>query len=171
MLVVIVNFFNVVLNSGVIPSNWCIGLIKPLYKNKGSVHDPDNYRGITLLSCLGKLFTACINDRLTNYIEGLGLMGEEQAGFRAGYSTIDHIFVLHSIIDLYVLRKKRVYCAFIDYKKAFDLVNRSSLWKKLIASGINGKVITVIYNLYENAKSCVKLNSSLSESFSCNVGM
>ena len=108
-----------ILECGLVPTSWCIGVIKPIFKNKGSPDDPDNYRGITLLSCLGKLFTNCVNTRLTEYIECTGAMGEEQAGFREGYSTTDHIFVLSSLIELYLSRKKRLYCAFIDYKKSF----------------------------------------------------
>ena len=61
-------FFNVVLETGIVPDIWCKGLIMPLYKNKGSKDDPDNYRGITLLSCLGKLFTACLNNRISEYV-------------------------------------------------------------------------------------------------------
>ena len=57
----IVKLFNLVLDTGVIPSDWSIGMIKPLYKGKGSPESPDNYRGITLLSCVGKLFTAVLN--------------------------------------------------------------------------------------------------------------
>ena len=167
----IVKLFNIVLISGIVPNDWCIGMIKPLYKKKGSMDDPDNYRGITLLSCVGKLFTACLNSRLTSYLDGVGILGEEQAGFREGYSTLDHIFVLHSLIELYLARKKRMYCAFIDYRKAFDLVDRSSLWCKLIANGINGNVIKVVYNMYENAKSCVKVNGATSELFTCNIGV
>ena len=98
-------------------------MIKPIFKRKGSPDDPDNYRGITLLSCVAKLFTACINARLTNYIESTGQLGEEQAGFREGYSTLDHIFVLHSLVNLYLHRKKRIYCLFVDYRKAFDTVD------------------------------------------------
>ena len=127
--------FNTILKSGIIPSSWCISFISPIYKNKGSKSDPDNYRGISLISCLGKLFTALINERLTTFINNNNIIGEEQAGFRSGYSTHDHIFALHSIIDLYLNkfnRKKRLYCAFIDYRKAFDLVDISSLWSKLI---------------------------------------
>ena len=86
-------FFQVVLDTGIIPTDWSIGIIMPLYKNKGPVDDPDNYRGITLLSCLGKLFTAVINERLTMFLESSGTIGDEQAGFRAGFSTVDHIFV------------------------------------------------------------------------------
>ena len=143
----------------------------PLFKNKGSPNDPDNYRGITLLSCIGKLFTAAINLRLTNYVEQTGAIGDEQAGFRAGYSTVDHIFTLHAILDIYLHRKERLYCAFVDYKKAFDLVDRSSLWIKLISHGINGKIVNAIYNLYANAKSCVKYNGSISSPFACSVGV
>ena len=79
--------------------------------------------------------------------------------------------MLHNIIQVYTASKKKHYCAFIDYKKAFDMVDRCSLWSKLIAAGINGKVLTVIYNLYHNAKSCVRDNNSLSEFFKCHMGV
>ena len=142
--------------------------LKPFTK-KGSIDDPDNYRGITLLSCIGKLFTASINARLTTYLDEASIIGEEQAGFREGYSTLDHIFVLHSLVELYFSRCKRLYCAFIDYKKAFDLVDRSSLWSKLISCDINGNMLNVTYNMYENAKSRVKQTQALSDFFLCDV--
>ena len=108
-------FFNIIFDTGIVPTEWCLGVILPIYKNKGLPSDPDNYWGITLLSCVGKLFTACINYRLSLYIED-DILGKEQAGFREGYSTTDHIFVLHIVIDIYLSARKRVYCAFIDYK-------------------------------------------------------
>ena len=135
------------LNLGIVPEEWCIGAIIPIYKNKGSDSDPDNYRGITLLSCVGKLFTALLNYRLTNYLEATGSIGDEQAGFRGGYSTIDHIFTLYAIINIYLSHGKKLYCAFIDYRKAFDFVDRVSLWSKLISNGVNGKILKVIYNM------------------------
>ncbi len=171
LLTVIVKLFNVVLLSGVVPDDWCVGVIQPLYKQRGSINDPDNYRGITLLSCVGKLFTSCLNQRMSGYIEATGTLGSEQAGFRAGYSTLDHMFVLHSLIELYLAHKKRIYCAFVDYKKAFDLVDRSSLWLKLISSGLNGNVVKVVYNIYDKAKSCVKKGGAISNFFMCNVGV
>ena len=166
----ITDLFNLVLKSGVVPTDWCKGIIFPLHK-KGSTSDPNNYRGITLLSVIGKLFTSALNHRLSLYLENIGLIGEEQAAFKPKYSTTDHIFTLHSILQLYLKNNKRLYCAFIDYAKAFDTINRSSLWSKLIASGINGNVIKVIYNLYENAKSCIRKENKLSHFFSCNVGV
>ncbi len=52
-------------------------------------------------------------------------------------------------------------CAFVDYKKAFHVVDRSSLWLKLISSGINGRVLNVVYDIYENSKSCVTVGHKL----------
>ena len=94
---IIVDVFNIVLYTGLVPTEWCLGIINPIYKNKGPRSDPDNYRGITLLSCTCKLFTACINKRLSDYVQQ-DILGEEQAGFRQGNSTIDHIYVLQTII-------------------------------------------------------------------------
>ena len=54
------NIFNIVLLSGHMPHEWVIGIIKPIYKNKGDINDPDNYRVITLLSCFGKLSTSIL---------------------------------------------------------------------------------------------------------------
>ena len=70
---------------------------------------------------MGKLFTACLNYRLPCYVED-NILGKEQAGFRVGHSIINHIFVLQIIIELYQSVKKRVYCAFIHYPKAFDFL-------------------------------------------------
>ena len=171
----ITDLFNVILKTGIIPSDWCISFISPIFKNKGSKKDPDNYRGISIISCLGKLFTALLNERLTKFADINEIIGEEQAGFRSGYSTQDHIFTLHAIIDIYLKKlsnsRKRLYCAFVDYSKAFDLVDRTSLWVKLLACNINGKVMKLIYNLYQNTKACVKLNNTISRSFRCNVGV
>ena len=122
--------FNVVLISGHIPNEWATGVIKPIYKNKGDINDPDNYRGITLLSCLGKLFTSVINERLTVFIDSNKIMSEAQAGFRKGYSTTDQIFTLKCIVELFLCQGRRLFCTFVDYSKAFDSINRAILWKK-----------------------------------------
>jgi hypothetical protein len=166
-----VKLFNIVLSTGVIPSDWTLGLIKPLYKNKGSKDDPDNYRGITILSCLGKLFTAVINKRLDKFLTDIEYIGPEQAGFRKGFSTTDHIFTLHGLIDLYCKKGKRIYCCFVDFKKAFDSVDRTELWKKVLKSNIKGKIFNVIYNMYKQAKSRVSMGGRLSNSFPCDIGV
>jgi hypothetical protein len=158
--------FNFVLFKGLVPAEWSIGVIMPLYKGKGCRDNVDSYRGITLLSCLGKLFTLILNERLTT-----ALITEEQAGFREGYSTVDHVFTLDFITRYYIDKGQRLYVAFVDYRKAFDTIDRPLLWKKLIEAGITGPVLNAIFKLYENAKSCVKYNNTVSEFFSSTTGV
>ena len=87
-------------SSGIIPDEWSQGIISPIYKNKGDNANPDNYRGITILSCFGKFFTAVLNNRLNKYLENMNLLCEEQAGFRKSYGTTEFIFNLKCLIDL-----------------------------------------------------------------------
>ena len=105
MLPIYCKLFNVISNTGIIPEAWSKGTILPIYKNKGDINDLDNYRGITILSCFGKLFTAVFNQRLNSYLESTGLLIEEQAGFRKHYSTADHIFSLKMLIDYYLYKR------------------------------------------------------------------
>ena len=170
---VYVLLFNRVLDEGIIPDSWLNGIILPIYKNKGDLNDPDNYRGITLLSCLGKLFTSAVNNRLNKYADRVNLINENQAGFRKKYSTTDHIFLLKNVIDLHLKQKKgkKLFCAFIDYRKAFDYVWRSALWYKLKKAGIKGKLFNIIINMYNNIKSCVTINSECSDYFASTAGV
>ena len=108
VITVYASLFNLILKTGNVPEQWTIGKIKPIYKNKSDSLDPSNYRPITILSCLGKLFTAVLNDRLCSFLEDNNLLNENQAGFRKHHSTTDHIFTrLLSCLSM----KKRNYFA------------------------------------------------------------
>ena len=169
---IITNLFNLILKTGKVPKNWSLGTISPLYKGKGDSKNTDNYRGITILSCFGKLFTSVLNDRIHNFLECNKLLGWEQGGFRKHCSTTDQVFTLHCLLDLYLKRKKKLFCTFIDYRKAFDLVQRDVLWSKLLRNGISGRILNVIKDLYGKAKCCVKTQTGTSASvFTCNVGL
>ena len=69
MIAIYTTLFNLILCSGKTPDEWSIGMIKPIFKQKGSSDDLDNYRSITILSCLGKLFTSIINNKLVEYFD------------------------------------------------------------------------------------------------------
>ena len=121
----------------------------PINKNKGDKTVPENYRGITILSCFGKFFTSLKNLRLNNFIESHNIMLENQAGFRRGYTTKKHIFTLKCLIDLYLSKKKKkLFCAFVYFRKGFDTVWRYGLWSKLLSSGISGKLFDVIKSIF-----------------------
>ena len=99
---------NVILDTGIFPEQWSLAIIKPLYKNVDEREDPSNYQGISSLSCLGKLLTNLINERLTRFVNENNIIGPEQAGFRSGFSTLDHIFLLKTLIDIYLNKHKRL---------------------------------------------------------------
>ena len=94
-----------------------------------------------------------------------------QAVFRNGYSTLDNIFILHSLISIYFSSGKKLFCSFVDFKSAFDTVWRVGLWKKLHSSNIQGKIFRVIHNMYENIKTCIRQGQEYSDFFSCDVGV
>ena len=141
------------------------------YTKKGSLGSVENYRGITSLSALGKLFTKVLNDRLTGWAENYQVYIEAQAGFRANMGTTDNIFTLHGLITHIINQGKKIYCAFVDLSKAFDNLNRDILWHKLIKLGVRGKILNIIKSMYETVKSKVKYQNQLSEEFDCYLGV
>ena len=149
---ILCNLFNKVFEFGFFPEEWSEGYIVPLHK-KGSLNDVENYRGITLLSALGKLFTRVVNNRLSKWAENYFVLIEAQAGFRAGMSTVDDIFVMHGLISHILNQDQMLYCAFIDFTKAFDYVVRENLWYKLVKLGLRGKILNIIKSIYRAVKS------------------
>ena len=80
-------------------------------------------------------------------MEENNIIGEKQVGFRSLRSTLNHIFTLNLIIDLYLQTCEKVNTVFIDYRKAFDLIETSSLWHKVLSHNINRKLFNVIHTL------------------------
>ena len=68
-------------------------------------------------------------------------------------------------------KRKKLFCTFIDFAKAFDTVWRSGLWSKLLGNEINGKMYNTIYNMHSEIKSRVVYNGEKSEYFSCDIGV
>ena len=123
---------------GYFPESCQEGFIIPIHK-KGDKNEVSNYRGITLLSTSGKLFTRILNNRLTSWAVKYGIYIESQAGFRKTMSIIDNIFVLSCLIRYFLNDNEFLYCAFIDFTKAFDYVVRGVIWYKLLKLGLEGK--------------------------------
>ena len=163
--------FNLILDTGIVPETWTRGMIKPVFKQKGDILNPENYRPITLLSCVGKLFTGIISNRLNKYAEKCDLIRNTQAGFRKNHSTIDHIFVMYSLTEMLGNKSKQLFAAFIDLKQAFDTIWRDGLWYKLVNCNITGKCYKLIQNMYQGIKSCLTVNVVQTDYFSCNIGL
>ena len=166
----LVNLFNKIFEVGHFPEAWSEGYVIPLHK-KGSVNDAENYRGITLLSTIGKLFTRVLNNRLGEWAENYGVLIEAQAGFRAGMSTTDNIFVLHGLITHMLNNDNQLFCAFIDFTKAFDYIVRENLWYKLVNLGLRGNILNIMKSMYSSVKSRVKFSNKLGNEFQCSLGV
>ena len=164
-------YIKLIFDTGILPEAWLIGYMIPIFKNKGSKLDPKNYRPITLLSCIGNIFTSILNNRLNEYFEQFTILNENQAGFGHGYSTTDHMVFLYALFELLCVKKKKLHCAFIDFEKAFDLLYRNSLFFKLINNNINGKFYRIVENMYSDAKSCIVHNNKKSDMFVCEIGV
>ena len=99
-------------------------------------------------SCLTKVFTGVLNKRINTWIENNNVLSDTQFGFRSGRSTVDAIFVLNAVIQKILNEKGRLYCAFIDLKKAFDSIYLNGMWLKLAKLGITGKMLNIIKNYH-----------------------
>ena len=77
-------------------------------------------------------------------------MSEAQAGFRKDYSTVDHIFTMHAMVSKHLKKNKKLYVAFVDFRKAFDTVKRNVLWNVLLQLGIGGNMLNTLRAMYSS---------------------
>jgi exonuclease III len=153
-----------------VPDEWMEGMITPIYKD-GDPLEPGNYRGITLLSIVGKVYASVLNNRLMSWCERRGVLVDEQAGFRAGRSTSGQMFTLTEIIRMRKRKHMSTFCAFIDLRKAYDRVWRDGLWVKLHNYGIQGRMWRVLKKLYDKVQSTVLVNGEMTDWFDVTVGL
>ena len=81
------------------------------------------------------------------------------------------MFVLNSVIESFLSTRKRLYCCFVDFTRAFDTVNRQYLWYKLRMQGVGSKLLKIIQSLYHDFKACVKWDDKLSELIAITKGV
>jgi hypothetical protein len=99
------------------------------------------------------------------------LTGEQQAGFKRGYSTIDHMFTLLALIQKQFCFNRKLYVAFIDFEKAFDSIDRNVLWPILWKNGIKGKLYQCVHGMYSNVKARIRCGAKLTEYINCTRGV
>ena len=148
----ILMLFNGIFACGYFPLKWAESLVFMLHK-KGVRSDPDNYRSISLLNIIGKVFAGILQSRLYRWCQKHSILSENQYGFRSGRSTVDCLFIHNTLVQYHLSKKRgKLYVCYIDFSKAFDSVSWEILWYKLNNLGINNesrflKILKGIYKI------------------------
>jgi hypothetical protein len=156
------NIFKKVWDTNNIPQDWKDGHLTVLPK-KGDLSLCDSHRGIMLLSIPAKILSKLLLERMKTEIDKK--LRKNQAGFRAGRSCSDQIITLRIIIEQCLEMRKPCILNFIDYQKAFDSLDRNTLWKILAHYGVPKKLIDIIKSMYDNQNVKVLFKGKLSNSF------
>ena len=149
------------------------GIMIPLFK-KGDRSEPGNYRGVCLLSMCSRILARVIAKRVSAWAEGLGLLDDNQAGFRSGRSTADVVQMMVRVQEDVEDCRRRVndvsecewpVARLLDLRKAYPRVNKPGLWSLLERYGMNGKCLECLIGLHESTVYKVRGKEGMSEAW------
>ena len=152
-----------------VPQDWIDAILISLHKS-GVRDNCGNFRGISLLSVVGKVLARVCLDRLTRFISP-NAISESQCGFRPHRGTADMIFTARQLQEKCAEQNLDLYQCFVDLSKAFDTVNREALWIVLHKSGCPDTFVNIIKSLHVGMKARVNLGGGLSEPFDVDNGV
>ena len=157
------------------PERLFVGLITAVYKS-GDKFDMGNYRGITVGSVVAKLFAMILEQRIASWAEKHAVKAKGQAGFRKDFRTTDNIFILRSLFDKQKQSRQKgkagkLYCCFVDFRKAFNTVPCAVLWQVLEGLGVHGTILDIIKSLYAHNSAAVRSSQGISAIFRCLMGV
>ncbi len=155
---------------GDVPQSWKDAIIMILFK-KGDKTNCNNYRGISLMSHMGKILAKIIAKRLQDYVEAVGILPEEQTGFRDNRACIDQIYVLRRVQEMCIELNIPLYICFVDLTKAYDSIDRKTLWKILKKCGVDEKMIKIIRAFHDNMKAKINISGNFSNELDINEGL
>ena len=168
---VLSKLFNKCLSNRCFATCWKSPSVIPVFKNSGERSDPKNYRPISLLPVISKVFESIINSSLVNHLESLGLFSDHQYGFRSSRSTADLLTVIteriHRVLDI----SGEARAVALDISKAFDKVWHAGLLHKLKAYGISGSIFDLISSFLSDRRIRVVLDGHSSTEYTVNSGV
>ena len=124
-----------------------------------------NYRPISLISHISKLFTKVIKNRIEKQLDA-----NQSTGFRQGYSTSDHLQVITQLVEKCNEYTLPLCLVFVDYEKAFDSVEHNGIVDAMRAHGIHETYVATLASIYNNGTSVIKLDH-VSNRFPINCGV
>uniref|UniRef100_A0A8C6M4A0 Reverse transcriptase domain-containing protein n=1 Tax=Nothobranchius furzeri TaxID=105023 RepID=A0A8C6M4A0_NOTFU len=159
---------NIAWSSGAVPVEGQTGVVVLIFK-KGDLRVCSNYRGITLLSLPGKVYSKVLERRVRSIVESQ--IEEEQCGFRPGRGTVDQLYTLARVMEGAWEFAQPIHMCFVDLEKAYDRVPRGTLWGTLQEYGVGGFLLRAIQSLYQRSVSLVRIAGSKSDLFPVRVGL
>lgn len=163
--------FNKCMRESCFPDCWKTASVIPVFKNNGERSDPQNYRPISLLSVISKIFESLINSALVSHFESLGLFSDKQYGFRASRSTADLLTVITERFYRALDKGGEARAIALDISKAFDKVWHTGLLCKLKSYGISGHIYQIIESFLSDRKIKVVLDGQCSSVYSITSGV
>ena len=153
--------FNASINTGIFPDDFKIAIISPIHKS-GRKTNCDNYRPISVLPSVAKIFERLITEQLETYLESNSILAEQQAGFRKMHSTQTSLL---NITNQWLMNMDKG-CLngviFLDLKKAFDCVDHDVLVKKMYYYGIRGLTLKLFPSCLTNRTQICKVDQTMS---------
>ena len=168
---VLAKLYNKCLAESCFPSCWKSSSVVPAYKNDGERSDPGNYRPISLLPIISKIFESFINDSLIKHLNGTGLFSDLQYGFRAFRSTADLLTVLSERIYNSLDAGGETRAIALDISKAFDKVWHAGLLHKLKSYGVGGMILDIVDSFLRERALQVVLDGQSSTLYNINAGV
>lgn len=164
------NTYNIIYETANLDEKFTTSILFPIYK-KGERNTVSNYRGISFINTIAKIFMGILNNRLNSWLTKYNKLSEYQAGFREGYSTVDNLYSLSAIAHLKFKENKKLYAFFVDFSAAFDKISRKSLVYKLNTIGVSTKMVQMIETIYSNTKFKVWDGEEVSDEFETGSGV
>ena len=153
---------NEAFSSGIFPNCLKQATITPVYK-KGEQNLMTNYRPISILSFMSKLFEKCLLSRLVKFLDKFSVISKNQYGFMKNKSTEDALIAFTDHVYEALDNRQSSIGIFIDYSKAFDTTDHSILISKLWLCGIRGLPLKILTNYLKERTHCVKIGKSISQ--------
>ena len=158
------DLFNCCIVTSKIPDDWKSAIVSPLFKNKGKPTNINNYRGISIISPIAKIFESILAKQITAYFEDNKLLTCHQHGFRRNHSCETALHELISDLNIQMSKRLTSLLLFIDFRKAFDTVDSKLLLTKLFHYGFNTSALQLIADYFDNRLLKTKLGNITSDS-------
>ena len=156
---VLLKLFNAIFTIGKMPNSWSTALVTSIYK-KGCRRDPTNYRPISVLPAVARLFSSVIREKIETFLTAEQKMSTNQIGNKKGHRTADHIATLMTIMQKKKLKRKPFHLVLVDLKNAFDTVSHTKLLQRLAELKVNPTLVRLIASMYGQANFRLKIDKA-----------